>query len=91
MAKITKVVRKKLRRNNANGIVEIGEGVIYIDPRCKGKKELEILIHEGLHILCPYLTEETVENTAADITRLLWGEGFRKIDGEDDEKLQDEL
>lgn len=51
MTKIGGVIYKKLRRRNALGLVEDGSDLIHIDPRLKGLKQLEILIHEGSHIL----------------------------------------
>ena len=37
---------------------------------------METLLHEGLHAGLPQLSEDTVEQLAADLTRLLFGEGF---------------
>ena len=47
-----KIIYKKLGREQAHGIAE-SDGNIYLDPRLKGKKHLEIMIHEILHILNP--------------------------------------
>ena len=86
--RIIEVVYKKLGRNRANGMAD--EGKIYIDPRVKGRKELEMFNHEGLHILAPYLTEEAVTSIAAELTRVQWEAGFRKIDQDCSQPLQDE-
>lgn len=90
MTKIGGVVYKKLRRRNAFGLVENGSDIIHIDPRLKGQKQLEILIHEGSHILQPYLTEEAIEHIGAELARMLWSEGFRKVDNDKGLPLQDE-
>ena len=60
-----------------------------IDTRCKGKKELEIYIHESLHYLFPKADEKEVERKAILLTGTLWHEGFRKTDNSNDEPLQD--
>lgn len=90
MNKIGAVVYKKLRRRNAYGLVEHGEDTIYIDARLRGQKQLEILLHEGSHILQPYLTEEAVEHIGAELARMLWAQGFRKVDNDKGQPLQDE-
>jgi len=48
----------------------------------KPKKELEIVIHELLHASCWNLSEETVDQVAVDLSRILWRIGWRKNDGE---------
>lgn len=60
-----------------------------IDDRCKGKKELEIYIHESLHYLFPKSTEEDITKKAILLTNTLWHEGFRKVDNSNDIHLQD--
>jgi hypothetical protein len=68
----------------------VQNGVAYVDERLKGKKRLEIILHEGLHVIFPYLTEATIESAAADLARLLWADGWRKIDNDESTPLQDE-
>ena len=65
-------------------------GVAYVDERLKGIKRLEINLHEGLHVKFPYLTEAAIEETAADLARLLWADGYRKSDNDESTPLQDE-
>ncbi len=86
--KIKKVVVKKLRK--VWGYAWHDTGVIEIDPRCVGRKHLEILIHEGSHITMPYLNEEAIRDHAAEITRLLWNQGYRRLDNDASIPLQDE-
>jgi len=62
---------------------------LLIDSRCKGKKELEIYIHESLHYLFPELSEEKTERKAILLTNTLWHEGYRKTDNSNDEPMQD--
>ncbi len=89
MNKINEVIKKKLRKNWGEADDETGN--IYIDPRCSGRKELEIYNHESLHILAPFLDEEYVKNIAAELTRVLWEAGFRHVDFDDSQPLQDEV
>lgn len=65
-------------------------GIIYIDPKCKGIKDLEMVNHEGLHLLCPWLSEEAVIIIASELTRTQWTRGYRRIDADESTELQDD-
>lgn len=83
-----KVIYKKLGREQAHGIAE-SDGIIYIDPRLRGRKELEILIHETYHLLEPEASEEKVIEKSVILTKLLWKMGYRKVDNSKHLPLQD--
>ena len=83
-----KVIYKKLGREQAHGIAE-SDGIIYIDPRLRGRKELEILIHETYHLLEPEASEEDVIEKSVILTKLLWKMGYRKVDNSKHLPLQD--
>lgn len=83
------IVYKKLARRNALGLVEDESDVIHIDPRVKGRKHLEILIHEAFHIFYPHWSEDKVIRDSAELTRLLWEQGYRRCDQDDSQPLQD--
>ena len=83
-----KIIYKKLGREQAHGIAE-SDGNIYLDPRLKGKKHLEIMIHEVLHILNPNDTELAIIKKSITLTKVLWKEGYRRVDDTNDEPLQD--
>ena len=83
-----KIIYKKLGREQAHGIAE-SDGIIYIDPRLKGRKMLEIVLHECLHILNKTDDEETIIRKSVTLTKVLWSEGYRKVDDSNDEPLQD--
>ena len=53
--------------------------IIRICVDLEGHKGLETVIHESLHACFWTKSEEKVEQTARDITRLLWRLGYRKI------------
>jgi len=92
MPKIAGVVYKKLRRRKALGLVEDGDDIIYIDPRLKGRKQMEILIHEGMHILWPHIVkndeEDEVIMISVELTQMLWEQGFRRVDTDESEPFQ---
>jgi len=77
---------KKLGRQKAYGIAD--EHII-LDTRLKGKKHLEILIHEALHIIFPELSEDEVVEKSILLTNLLWSESYRKTDLDNSQPLQD--
>ena len=83
-----KVIYKKLGREQAHGIAE-SDGIIYIDPRLRGRKELEILIHETYHLLEPEASEQEVIEKSVILTKLLWKMGYRKVDNSKHLPLQD--
>lgn len=89
MAKKIRVIYRKLGKYNVHGLADTDNKIIEIDERLKGKKLLEILLHEGYHIANPNESEEEVEKKSAMLTRLLWDQGFRKIDNHDLDILQD--
>ena len=88
MAKI-KIIYRKLGKEQAYGIAS-SDGIIEIDSRLKSKKHLEVLIHEVMHILNPKDTEDMIIKKSITLTKILWQEGYRRIDqSTDHEPLQD--
>ena len=83
-----KIIYRKLGKEQAYGICS-SDGVIEIDERLKGKKHCEILIHEILHLLNPKDDEKTIIRKSVTLTKVLWSEGYRKIDDTIDLPLQD--
>jgi hypothetical protein len=83
-----KIIYKKLGREQAHGIAE-SDGNIYLDPRLRGMKHAEILIHEVLHLLNPKDSELAIIRKSITLTKVLWKEGYRRVDDTNDEPLQD--
>jgi hypothetical protein len=79
---------RKLGKENAYGVAH-SDGLIEIDERLKGKKHLEIIVHETLHLLWPEASEEEIEKKAITLTKILWKENYRRIDPHEDIPLQD--
>lgn len=82
-----KFKREKLGRQKVWGHAD--DYPLSIDDRLKGKKELEIYIHESMHYLFPNLSEEIIEKKSILLTNTLWYEGYRKVDNSDEHPLQD--
>ncbi len=57
-----KVQYKDLSKENVWGLADPTGNIIELDNKLKGKKHLEILLHEAFHILNPSFGEEKVES-----------------------------
>lgn len=88
MAKSFKVIESKLGRNKAWGMAHADDNIIEIDARLKGKKRLEILIHEALHLLNPEMSEEDVILQSQKICLTLWKLNYRQVDNDQSQPLQ---
>lgn len=86
-----KVVRRKLGREKLYGQADLGDNTIEIDSRLQGRKLMEILIHEAMHILNPTFSESKVVEQSKKITQLLWKEKFRRVETEKGDPLQKSL
>lgn len=83
-----KIIYKKLGREKAYGMAD-SDGVVYIDTRYKGKKHLELLIHECLHLLNSEDDEEAIIEKSVTLCKILWKQGYRRVDNSNDTPLQD--
>lgn len=75
-----KVVYRKLGKEKAWGQAHVDTNTIEIDPRLRGRKKMEILIHEAIHILNPEMSETKVLEQGRKIANLLWKQHFRQVD-----------
>jgi hypothetical protein len=73
-----KVIYKNLKK--AWGYSDLSNNTIEMDTKLVGKKHMEILIHECVHLLWPDATEEEVESKSIKITNTMWKEGYRWVD-----------
>ena len=62
---------------------------IELDISLKGKKHLEILLHELIHIRNPDKTEKEVIEDAIIFVNTIWHDGYRKVDNSNDIPMQD--
>lgn len=83
-----KVIYKKLGKEKIWGYAD-SDGTIYLDTRLKGKKHLEILIHETLHLMYPADEEEKIEEKSIILCNMIWSQRYRRIDEDKKEPLQD--
>lgn len=82
-----KVIYKNLKK--VWGYADLETTEIHIDQKAKGKKHLEILIHESAHLLWPDESEESIVRKSIMLTNTLWHENYRRIDNRNDLPLQD--
>jgi hypothetical protein len=63
------------------GLCDYGSRVITVDPRhADGLDQLDTEIHEALHALQAFATEDHTADTATCLAAILWGLGYRKTD-----------
>lgn len=51
---------------------------IEIDPDLEPRTQMDIALHEGLHVLFPYLPEDAVDEAGKTLADLLWRLGYRR-------------
>lgn len=73
-----KIVERKLGRERALGQAFKEDKLIEIDPRQPSKEYLDTVLHEGLHIVFPTLTERRVAAVSRKLSKLVWKQGFRR-------------
>lgn len=91
MSKIKVVYRKKPMKYKGKavwGLAHAAKNSIEVDSSLRGKKLIEILLHEVVHLKMPEATEEQVEQLAAAQTQVLWDQVFSKMDNSDPKPLQ---
>ena len=71
MKHITIKERRFSKREGCWGIAYPDQNLIKIDPRLPRNKYVEILIHELMHIVQPYLEEDTVKDSSEVIAAYL--------------------
>ena len=75
---LPKIVWKKL--NRAWGYADAEKNTIWLDPRLDDATMADTGIHEGLHILCPYMDETEVVRVSGGLASLIIRLGFRRIE-----------
>lgn len=75
--KLPKVTYKKLRK--VWGWSDNVKNTIELSDKLKGKRHLEILIHEHLHLLLVPYDEEHINKMAKEMSTLITKEGYRKL------------
>ena len=75
-----KVKEKKLGREGAVGLAYASEMEIVIEKRQGSKDYLDTLLHEMLHCFAPKWGEKRVNDTANEMTRVIWEKSYRRIE-----------
>jgi hypothetical protein len=83
-----KVKYKDLVKEKVWGYAD-SAGYIELERKLKGKKHLEILIHECLHLLLPEAEEEEIVKKSVTLCNTLWHEKYRRVDDKEGMPLQD--
>ena len=82
-----KIKYEKLGREKVWGHAD--DYPLKVDARTRGKKHMEIVLHECIHYLLPMASEEEVERISIRLTHTMWHEGYRRIDNDNKTPLQD--
>jgi hypothetical protein len=83
LRKPPRVVFRPLGKERAHGQAHVcpsnpaQRGLIEIDPRLRGRRLLEVAIHEMLHQIFPAMGEEDVRRAGRWIALSLWAWGVR--------------
>ena len=66
LRRLPRIVRRKLGKENADGqaIETMDEVILEYDSRLTGRRRLETILHEALHLACPWMNEHQVLRTA---------------------------
>lgn len=91
LRRMPKIIERPLGQERAHGMAlhhqhqDIGctpscEPTIWLDIGLAGRQELEITIHEALHLCLPFLYEDVVRKAARYIAMILWRRSFRRVD-----------
>ena len=77
-----KVTDCKLKNHAAAGLTLKGVADEFlIDPRLDENHRLEILLHEGQHLLMPDVSEMLIRAYSRRLKDMLWRDGWRRIKG----------
>lgn len=89
LRKLPMIVERPLMRHSADGLawqyLHTGPAedppdrpLLEIDSRLKGRARLETIIHEALHLACPWMFEYAVTKIARYIAMIVWHLEYRR-------------
>jgi hypothetical protein len=78
--KKTKVIHRKLGKEQAWGQAHIEANKIEIDERVKSYRYMLLMVHEKLHLIFPDWSETKIKQTATKMSKFLWENNFRWVD-----------
>lgn len=85
------IVERPLMRHSADGLASQllhtepnetppDQPILEIDTRLSGRVRLETIIHEALHLACPWMTETVVLKVARYVAMIVWHLEYRRLD-----------
>lgn len=89
MRRLPRIVERPLMRHVADGMATQllhtepnetppNEPILEIDTRLQGRARLETIIHEALHLACPWMMEPVVLKVARYIAMIVWHLEYRR-------------
>ena len=57
---------------------ERGRAIIDVDPRQDERERLDTVVHEAIHLAMPWMKEEWVIISSAEISEILWKDKWRQ-------------
>jgi hypothetical protein len=73
--------RYSLLNGSADGWTDFAKKKVLIHKRLRNRTLLECELHEGLHAtLGPAISEEAVTQASADLAKILWSLGYRRVE-----------
>lgn len=63
--------------SSASGDDHVPEPLLEIDSRLGGRLRLETIIHEALHLACPWMPEKVVLQTGRYLAMIVWHLEYR--------------
>lgn len=94
LRRLPRIVTKPLGKHGADGLAEHrlfsdnkrveDEPTIYVDVGAKARQRLYIVIHESLHLACPWMVESAVVAASRYVAGILWHLGLRFEDERED-------
>jgi hypothetical protein len=79
--KTPRVVFRKLGREQAWGqaTCDPARPLVEIDSRLSPARELEVCVHESLHIALPEMPEKEIDRVGKAVARVLWKINYRRV------------
>lgn len=89
LRKLPLIVERPLMRHAADGMATQllhtepaetppAQPMLEIDSRLQGRARLETIIHEALHLACPWMMEKVVLKVARYIAMIVWHLEYRR-------------
>ena len=75
-----KILQAHLGQYKSDGLAWPEHRTIAIDKRLNGHRQLEVIIHEVIHVQNPKWPEIMVEGKAKELADILWEMNYRKVD-----------